>query len=64
MTIDEAVKKLEERLCEPDVFSVSHDGTTIIVRVHFVYRIDYVRSLNGVWEVFPVKWDKSVSGRS
>ena len=54
MTIDEAVKKLEEHLGDPEVFSVRHDGVKIIVDVNFIYRVEDVTQLGGTWEGYPI----------
>lgn len=54
MTIDEAVTKLAEHLGDPEVFNIRHDGKVITVSVNFIYRVQEVKALNGVWEGFPV----------
>jgi hypothetical protein len=45
MTIDEAVKKLQENLDGSEdhgIFNVRHDGKEIVVDVNFVYRVNDV----------------------
>ena len=58
MTIDEAAESLQKHLTsDPEdegIFCVSHNGSKLIVRVWFVYRVEDVQKLNGVWEGFPV----------
>lgn len=51
MTLDQAVASLSAKLGEPDVFSVSHNGSEIVVRVNFVYR---AKEVPDQWEGFRV----------
>jgi hypothetical protein len=55
MTIDEAVATLSKHLGEPDVFYIRHNGTAIIVDVVFIYRMEDVDRLHGVWQGFPIQ---------
>jgi hypothetical protein len=54
MSIDEAVSKLAERLGDPEVFVIRHDGKTIKVDVNFIYRVKEVTDLGGTWEGYPL----------
>jgi hypothetical protein len=55
MSINEAVESLRQKLGEPDVFIVRHDGTTITVDVNFVYRVEEVKALGDKWQDFPLQ---------
>lgn len=54
MTIEEAVESLSKHLDDPEVFQVSVDGQRIRVEVGFIYRVEDVERLNGMWEGFQV----------
>ncbi len=58
MTIDEAVASLEKKLNDPEVFIVSHDGKSIIVKVNFIYRYNEVKALGDTWEGFPLQFGR------
>ena len=59
MTIEEAAESLQKHLTanpeDEGIFCVSHNGSELVVRVGFIYRVEDVKKLNGIWEGFPIK---------
>ena len=60
MTIDQAVESLKTKLNagpgqeDEEVFIVRHDGTSLLVDVNFIYRVEDVKKLGDTWEGYPL----------
>jgi hypothetical protein len=60
MTIEEAVESLKAKLNtnqgqeDEGIFIVRHDGTSILVDVEYIYRVEDVKKLGDTWEGFPL----------